>query len=70
MVRYLDYNDMSVGGHPRDSIPGPLAMADALKSDGRAIITSIVVNYEVAAEWGTMCNTPFRWVGTMASLGR
>jgi len=27
MVRYLDYNDMSVGGHPSDSIPGPLAVA-------------------------------------------
>jgi 2-methylcitrate dehydratase PrpD len=52
MVRYLDYNDMSVGGHPSDSIPGPLAMADALKSDGRAIITSIVVNYEVARRVG------------------
>ena len=35
MVRYLDYNDMSVGGHPSDSIPGALAMADYLGSDGR-----------------------------------
>ena len=28
MVRYLDYNDIGVGGHPSDSIPGALAMAD------------------------------------------
>ena len=36
MVRYLDYNDIGVGGHPSDSIPGALAMADYLGSDGQA----------------------------------
>ena len=36
MVRYLDYNDIGVGGHPSDSIPGVLAMADYLGSDGQA----------------------------------
>ena len=45
MVRYLDYNDIAVGGHPSDSIPAALAMADYLKSDGRSLITSVVVAY-------------------------
>jgi 2-methylcitrate dehydratase len=72
MVRYLDYNDMSGGGHPSDSIPGPLAMADALKSDGRAIITSIVVNYEVARRVGDHVQHTFQmgWDhGILRALG-
>ena len=67
MVRYLDYNDMSVGGHPSDSIPGPLAVAYPRGSDGRAVITSIVVNYEVARQWGATCSIPFSLVGTTGS---
>jgi 2-methylcitrate dehydratase len=72
MVRYLDYNDMSGGGHPSDSIPGPLAMADALKSDGRTIITSIVVNYEVARRVGDHVQHTFQmgWDhGILRALG-
>src|SRR2546427_8068249 len=52
MVRYLDYNDMSVGGHPSDSIPGPLAVAYPRGNDGQAVITAIVVNYEAARQVG------------------
>ena len=36
MARYLDYNDIGAGRHPSDSIPGALAMADYLGSDGQA----------------------------------
>ena len=36
MVQYLDYDDIGVGGHPSDSIPGALALADDLGSDGQA----------------------------------
>ncbi|MFQ6029629.1 MAG: MmgE/PrpD family protein [Dehalococcoidia bacterium] len=52
MIRYLDYNDLGIGGHPSDSIPGSLAMADYLRSDGRSVITSIVVAYEVSRRVG------------------
>lgn len=52
MFRYLDYNDIAVGGHPSDSIPGSLAMADYLKSDGRSIIASLVAAYEVGQRVG------------------
>ena len=72
MVRYLDYNDISVGGHPSDSIPGALAMADYLGSDGRSVITSIVVNYEVGRRVGDYVQHAFQlgWDhGILRSLG-
>ena len=50
MVRYLDCNDAYFspgGGHPSDMIPGVLAVADPLGSDGRTVITAIVLAYEV-----------------------
>ncbi len=50
MVRYLDYNDAYFspgGGHPSDMIPAVLALADPLKSDGKQVITAIVLAYEV-----------------------
>jgi len=50
MVRYLDCNDAYFspgGGHPSDMIPGVLAVADPRGSDGRAVITAIVLAYEV-----------------------
>ena len=50
MVRYLDYNDSYFspgGGHPSDMIPAVLALADPLGSDGRTVITAIVLAYEV-----------------------
>ena len=49
-VRYLDYNDSYFspgGGHPSDMIPAVLALADPSGADGRAVITAIVVAYEV-----------------------
>src|ERR671918_854215 len=72
MVRYLDYNDMSEGGHPTDSIPGPLAVAHPRGSDGRAVITSIVVNYEVARRVGSHVQHTFQlgWDhGILRALG-
>jgi len=70
MVRYLDYNDISVGGHPSDSIPGALAMADYLGSDGRSVITSIVVNYEVGRRVGDYVQHALGWDhGILRSLG-
>jgi 2-methylcitrate dehydratase len=50
MVRYLDCNDSYFspgGGHPSDMIPAILAVADPLGSDGQAVITAIVLAYEV-----------------------
>ena len=50
MVRYLDCNDSYFspgGGHPSDMIPATLALADPLGCDGRAVITAIVLAYEI-----------------------
>ena len=72
MVRYLDYNDIAVGGHPSDSIPAALAMADYLKSDGRSLITSIVVAYEASRRVGDHVQyaLPMGWDhGVLRSLG-
>ncbi len=72
MIRYLDYNDIAVGGHPSDSIPGTLAMADYLRRDGRSIITSIVVAYEVSRRVGDHIQyaLPMGWDhGVLRSLG-
>jgi len=50
MVRYLDFNDtyVSVGsGHPSDMISACLAVAEALKADGKQTLLSIIAAYEV-----------------------
>jgi 2-methylcitrate dehydratase len=50
LVRYLDCNDTYAArgtGHPSDMIPAVLAVADARNADGRAVVTAIVVAYEV-----------------------
>lgn len=50
MVRYLDYNDGYMGrepGHPSDSIPACLALAEAEGASGAELVTAIVVAYEI-----------------------
>jgi 2-methylcitrate dehydratase len=50
LVRYLDCNDAYAAratGHPSDMISGVLAVADAHKADGRAVIRAIAAAYEV-----------------------
>ncbi|WP_220811154.1 MmgE/PrpD family protein [Pseudomonas paralcaligenes] len=50
MVRYLDYNDGYMGrepGHPSDSIPACLALAEAEGACGAELVTAIVVAYEI-----------------------
>lgn len=49
MGRYLDGNDTfpGGGGHPSDVIPPMLAMADATRADGKALITAILLAYEI-----------------------
>ena len=50
MIRYLDCNDSYFspgGGHPSDMIAAALAMAGPTGSDGKSLITAIVLAYEV-----------------------
>jgi 2-methylcitrate dehydratase len=49
MARYFDGNDVypGGGGHPSDLIPAVLAAADMRGADGKAVITAIVLGYEI-----------------------
>lgn len=50
MVRYLDYSDTFLAqsaGHPSDMIAALVALAEAYRRDGKALLTAMVVAYEV-----------------------
>ncbi len=47
MIRNLDWNDQYPGGHPSDCLGALLALAEAHGVDGRRLITSMVVAYEL-----------------------
>ena len=47
MIRYLDFNDSHQASHPSDLLGPILALAEAAGADGRRLIASIVVGYEV-----------------------
>ena len=51
LVRFLDYNDMGGGGHNSDTIPSILAVAEREKANGRDLLTSIVLSYELGARF-------------------
>jgi len=51
-VRYLDYNDAYIAqgsGHPSDMLPALLAVADAHRLRGRALLLAFAASYEVFA---------------------
>jgi 2-methylcitrate dehydratase len=50
MLRYLDYSDTWLGktaGHPSDMIGALVGVAEAYQADGAALLTAIVVAYEL-----------------------
>lgn len=47
LVRFLDYNDCGGGGHNSDAIPGIIAVAEREKADGKALLTALVISYEL-----------------------
>src|SRR5438874_1823262 len=47
MIRNLDFNDEYPGGHPSDCLGAFLAIAEAAGTDGRRLLSSIVVAYEL-----------------------
>ena len=50
MIRYLDFNDTYLSkepAHPSDNISAALAVAEAEGGDGKALITAIVIGYEI-----------------------
>ncbi len=49
MIRYLDYNDTGIGGHPSDMIPPILALAELRQSTGKELVKAVFAAYEVVA---------------------
>ncbi|MBI2366673.1 MAG: MmgE/PrpD family protein, partial [Deltaproteobacteria bacterium] len=47
MIRNLDFNDQYPGGHPSDCLCAFLALAEAANADGRRLISSMVIAYEL-----------------------
>jgi 2-methylcitrate dehydratase len=47
MIRNLDFNDQYPGGHPSDCLGALLALAEAANTDGRRLISALVVAYEL-----------------------
>lgn len=50
MARYLDFNDCLQAvepGHPSDNIPAMLAAAEYAETDGKGVLTAIVLAYEM-----------------------
>lgn len=49
MIRYLDYNDTGIGGHPSDMIPSILVLAEPVHASGQKVIKAILAAYETVA---------------------
>jgi len=47
MIRNLDFNDQYPGGHPSDCLGALLAIAESAKADGRRLLASMVIAYEL-----------------------
>ncbi len=48
MIRYLDFNDTTNGGHPSDALGAVLAIAESAGADGKRLLSGLVVAYETA----------------------
>lgn len=53
-LRYLDYNDYTVGGHPSDVIPAVLAACEWTDSTVADLLAAVTVSYEVFGDLGRM----------------
>lgn len=60
-IRYLDFNDTGIGGHPSDMIPAVLAVAEAQHTSGPEVIAAIHAAYEAVAALRRGGFTPRTW---------
>ncbi len=49
MIRNFDFNDRYPGGHPSDCLGALLALAGAMRVDGKSFLASMIVIYEIFA---------------------
>jgi 2-methylcitrate dehydratase len=77
MIRNLDFNDQYPGGHPSDCLGAFLAIAEAAKADGRQLVSSLVVAYELFVRLSDITGLRYKgWdqgfaigIGTAAGVG-
>jgi 2-methylcitrate dehydratase len=70
MIRSLDFNDRYPGVHPSDMIGALLAMAGTPGVDGKRLLTSVVVAYEVATRFADAANMRGKWdAGYFTGIG-
>jgi 2-methylcitrate dehydratase len=77
MFRYLDFNNAYkivvgntiLGGHPSDIIPTALALGERQHSNGREVITAIVIGYELSARFLHAMVTPHAMASTIEARG-
>lgn len=53
MIRCLDYNDDYLnrdGPHPSDNVSALLAAAESVRSDGKSLVTAMVLTYEIVCQ--------------------
>lgn len=65
MVRFLDANDVSTGGHDSEIIPAALAVGERQKASGKELLTSIIIGYELAARFFQAIEPGGPFIGTM-----
>ncbi len=66
LVRALDYNDIyweQDPSHPSDIIPAALAAGEAAHRDGREVLVSILIAYELEMRWCLAATPGIREVG-------
>src|SRR5262245_12159956 len=72
LIRYLDCNDAYAArgtGHPRDMLPGVLAVADGRRANGRAVITAIAAAYEALCQLADQLSIKGWDQGVFAAIG-
>ena len=77
MIRNLDFNDEYPGGHPSDCLGAFFAIAEAAQADGRRLIESLVIAYELFLRLSDATGLRYKgWdqgfavgIGTAAGLG-
>jgi len=68
-VRFLDYSDYTVGGHPSDNIPAIIAACEWDRRTVDDLVRGVLVNYEVFGELGRLLIRYRGWdQGTTATI--
>lgn len=58
LVRFLDYNDLGGGAHNSDALSSIIAVCEREKADGKALLTSLVISYELGARFRESLSPP------------